>query len=106
MLSLGQPQERTLLAGSPLVWRYVASTPQTVHIKAQALGDDSNGYPLDLVIEVLDAQTLARVAYNDDRDADTRDPALTELTLAAGAYLIRVNAFNGYQEGRVSVSIE
>ncbi len=82
---------------------------QAVTITAAAQSDDGAGNPLDVVLEVLDGDNN-RVAYDDDggRNLDglaPNDAAINDLSLEPGTYMLRVNAFNGFQAGALEVRV-
>lgn len=102
-LVAGEPLTHELPGGAFVTFAYRADDAQTVRLTARAESDDSAGYPLDLVLDVLDAD-MQRIAYYDD-SADSNDPALT-LALDAGVYTIRVNSFNGAQDGQFTLLLD
>lgn len=109
-ITVGETIEITLPGQTFVNLTYTADETQTVTITGAALSDDGAGNPLDVVLEVLDADN-ERVAYDDDggRDVDglaATDAVLQGLRLGPGAYTIRVNAFNGFQGGEVAVTVE
>lgn len=109
-LMLGVARGVVLPGGAFVELPYTAEAAQTVTITARALTDDGAGNVLDVVLEVLDGE-MNRVAYNDDGAATLdgfapMDAALVGLPLAAGGYVVRVNAFNGFQAGDVEVKID
>ncbi|MEM6285006.1 MAG: hypothetical protein AAF787_22635 [Chloroflexota bacterium] len=81
-----------------------------VNITAVALTDDGEGNVLDVVLEVLDS-AQNRVVYDDDGGAGVdglapNDAAVSGLSMDAGMYIMRVNAFNGFQRGEIEVTVE
>ncbi len=93
-----------LLGQTPVDVMLMLDTEQTVTITASALTDDFEGNPLDPVVEVVDSENN-RLAYDDDDGDAERDAAITGLTLPAGDYTIRVNAFNGFQRGEIALEV-
>jgi hypothetical protein len=89
---------------------YTAEVNQMVTIVAAARSDDTQGYALDVVLEMLD-DDRRHVAYNDDAPLFSldgfatapNDAAIVGLPLSAGNYTVRVNAFNGFQSGDVEI---
>ncbi len=78
---------------------------QAVSITAAALTDDFEGNPLDPVLEVIGSENT-RLAYDDDSGEIERDAAIRGLQLPPGAYIVRVNAFNGFQRGEIALRVE
>ncbi len=100
-----------LPGGAPVDVTYRATGPTTISVSARALGDDTDGNPLDLVMEVLDAND-EQLAYNDDHFSDRTDLGSSDSAIVAlplpteGDYRIRLNAFNGAQSGRAEVALQ
>lgn len=109
-LVVDEPLTVELPGATMVVLTYEVDAPQTANLTAQALTDDGAGNVLDVVLEVLDSN-MNRVAYDDDGGrfvdglADS-DAAIISLELSAGAYTVRINVFNGFQAGQVSVLLE
>ena len=89
---------------------YTVDSDQVVTITGQAITDDTNGNPLDVVLAVRD-DAGNRIAYDDDGAATLdgfaeTDPALQDLRLTTGTYVVHVNVFNGVQSGEIALTIE
>jgi hypothetical protein len=109
-LTADETKTVALPGGAYVVLTYSASEAQQVRITARALSDDGAGNPLDVVVDVLDAEGV-QLAYGDDRQTASdeelapTDAEIPVLQLERGTYRVRVNAFNGFQAGRVGVSV-
>lgn len=109
-ISDGEAMIVTLPGGTFVLLSYSPIEDQNITITARALSDDGVGNVLDPVISVLN-DAGDQIAYNDDHhDGDGLAPSdaqIRALSVVGGEMLtIRVNAFNGFQAGDISVAID
>jgi len=109
-LDSGEPIEVSLPGGSFVELSLTLDQPTRIDLSVTPLSDDSDGNPLDPVAEILD-EDFNRVAYSDDTRENTGEqenlnvPTIRE-QMAAGVYIVRLNSFNGAQDGDVRVLLE
>jgi len=85
---------------------YRASEGEQVSVTAHSLGSES----IDVTLEIL--RDNQRLAFNDDHQTEreglgAQDSVIENFVFpTAGDYIIRVNSFNGAQNGDIEVTIE
>lgn len=104
-IQIGETQTITLPGRTPVILQWYLEQPVTAEVLVQATSDNQQGGILDPIIEVLD-EDYQRVVYADDGGSVITDPYIPSRWWDAGHYQIRLNTFDGYWSGTVTILIQ